>query len=103
MVDKITTVPKTKVGSRVGRLDDEISCDSIRLHSFCWPLGVAENQAGGMSDNSGRQRGIIRSPRNRSTELDAIGRFEAAGPAPEGDAEQSGSTRPMTLEPSLRV
>ena len=23
MVDKITTVPKTKVGSRVGRLDDE--------------------------------------------------------------------------------
>jgi mRNA interferase MazF len=23
MVDKITTVPKSKVGSRVGRLDDE--------------------------------------------------------------------------------
>jgi len=23
MVDKITTVPKTKVGARIGRLDDE--------------------------------------------------------------------------------
>ena len=23
MVDKITTVPKTKIGARVGRLDDE--------------------------------------------------------------------------------
>jgi mRNA interferase MazF len=29
MVDKITTVPKTKVGSRVGRLDDE---DIVRLN-----------------------------------------------------------------------
>jgi mRNA interferase MazF len=29
MVDKITTVPKTKVGARVGRLDDE---DIIRLN-----------------------------------------------------------------------
>lgn len=29
MVDKITTVPKTKVGSRVGRLDDE---DILRLN-----------------------------------------------------------------------
>ena len=35
-----------------------------------------------MSDSPGRQRGNIRSPRNRGTELDAIGRFEAAGPAP---------------------
>jgi mRNA interferase MazF len=24
MADKITTVPKTKVGARVGRLDDEV-------------------------------------------------------------------------------
>ncbi len=29
MVDKITTVPKTKVGGRVGRLDDE---DVLRLN-----------------------------------------------------------------------
>ena len=29
MVDKITTVPKTKVGTRVGRLDDE---DILRLN-----------------------------------------------------------------------
>ena len=29
MVDKITTVPKTKVGARVGRLDDE---DIVRLN-----------------------------------------------------------------------
>jgi mRNA interferase MazF len=29
MVDKITTVPKTKVGSRVGRLDDK---DILRLN-----------------------------------------------------------------------
>ena len=29
MVDKITTVPKTKLGSRIGRLDDE---DLVRLN-----------------------------------------------------------------------
>jgi mRNA interferase MazF len=29
MVDKITTVPKTKIGTRVGRLDDE---DIVRLN-----------------------------------------------------------------------
>lgn len=29
MVDKITTVPKTKIGARVGRLDDE---DIVRLN-----------------------------------------------------------------------
>ncbi len=29
MADKITTVPKTKLGSRVGRLDDE---DTLRLN-----------------------------------------------------------------------
>jgi mRNA interferase MazF len=29
MVDKITTVPKSKVGARVGRLDDE---DLVRLN-----------------------------------------------------------------------
>ena len=29
MVDKITTVPKTKVGTRIGRLDDE---DILRLN-----------------------------------------------------------------------
>jgi mRNA interferase MazF len=29
MVDKITTVPKSKVGARIGRLDDE---DLLRLN-----------------------------------------------------------------------
>ena len=29
MVDKITTVPKSKVGERIGRLDDE---DMLRLN-----------------------------------------------------------------------
>lgn len=29
MVDKITTVPKTKIGNRIGRLDDE---DVVRLN-----------------------------------------------------------------------
>jgi mRNA interferase MazF len=29
MVDKITTVPKSKVGDRIGRLDDE---DVVRLN-----------------------------------------------------------------------
>lgn len=29
MVDKITTVPKSKVGERIGRLDDE---DVVRLN-----------------------------------------------------------------------
>jgi len=29
MVDKVTTIPKTKLGSRVGRLDDE---DLVRLN-----------------------------------------------------------------------
>jgi mRNA interferase MazF len=39
MVDKITTVPKTKVGARVGRLDDE---DILRLHqAFLVFLGLA--------------------------------------------------------------
>ena len=39
MVDKITTVPKTKVGSRVGRLDDE---DILRLnHAVLVFLGLA--------------------------------------------------------------
>jgi mRNA interferase MazF len=39
MVDKITTVPKTKVGGRVGRLDDE---DILRLnHAVLVFLGLA--------------------------------------------------------------
>jgi len=39
MVDKITTVPKTKVGVRVGRLDDE---DILRLnHAVLVFLGLA--------------------------------------------------------------
>jgi mRNA interferase MazF len=29
MVDKITTVPKTKIGNQIGRLDDE---DLVRLN-----------------------------------------------------------------------
>jgi mRNA interferase MazF len=40
MVDKITTVPKSKIGQRVGRLDDE---DILRLNQAVlvfsdWPL-----------------------------------------------------------------
>jgi mRNA interferase MazF len=39
MVDKITTVPKTKVGARVGRLDDE---DILRLNQALFVfLGLA--------------------------------------------------------------
>jgi mRNA interferase MazF len=39
MVDKITTVPKTKVGDRVGRLDDE---DILKLnHAVLVFLGLA--------------------------------------------------------------
>ena len=39
MVDKITTVPKTKVGARVGRLDDE---DILRLNQAMFVfLGLA--------------------------------------------------------------
>ena len=38
-VDKITTVPKTKVGARIGRLDDE---DILRLnHAAFVFLGLA--------------------------------------------------------------
>jgi mRNA interferase MazF len=39
MVDKITTVPKTKVGARIGRLDDE---DILRLNqAVLVSLGLA--------------------------------------------------------------
>ncbi len=39
MVDKITTVPKTEVGARVGRLDDK---DSLQLnHAVLMFLGLA--------------------------------------------------------------
>jgi mRNA interferase MazF len=39
MVDKISTVPKTKVGARIGRLDDE---DVLRLNrAMCVFLGLA--------------------------------------------------------------
>lgn len=47
MVDKITTVPKAKIGSRVGRLDDE---DVLRLNrAVVVFLGLAA------SPRSGRQ------------------------------------------------
>ncbi len=39
MVDKITTVPKTKIGARIGRLDDE---DVLRLNQAVLVfLGIA--------------------------------------------------------------
>jgi mRNA interferase MazF len=42
MVDKITTVPKTKVGERIGRLDDE---DLLRLNQAVLVfLGLAVSQ-----------------------------------------------------------
>ena len=44
MVDKITTVPKTKLGQRIGRLDDE---DMIRLNRAVLVfLGLAGPQRG---------------------------------------------------------
>ena len=43
MVDKITTVPKSKIGSRVGRLDDE---DLVRLNrAMLVFLGLAGSNA----------------------------------------------------------
>ncbi len=43
MADKITTVPRTKIGSRVGRLDDE---DIVRLNrAILVFLGLAGTQA----------------------------------------------------------
>jgi mRNA interferase MazF len=49
MVDKITTVPKSKVGDRVGRLDDE---DVVRLNQAVTVfLGLA------MSPRLGRKAG----------------------------------------------
>jgi mRNA interferase MazF len=45
MVDKITTVPKAKVGRRVGRLDDE---DMVRLNQAMMVfLGMAVSPRGG--------------------------------------------------------
>ncbi len=45
MVDKITTVPKTKVGARVGRLDDE---DILRLNqAMLVVLGLAVSPRAG--------------------------------------------------------
>ena len=42
MVDKITTVPKSKVGDRIGRLDDE---DVVRLNQAVMVfLGLAVSQ-----------------------------------------------------------
>src|SRR5262245_10299503 len=44
MVDKITTVPKTKLGQRIGRLDDE---DMVRLNRAVLVfLGLAGPQPG---------------------------------------------------------
>jgi mRNA interferase MazF len=45
MVDKITTVPKIKLGTRVGRLDDE---DMVRLNQAMMVfLGMAVSPRGG--------------------------------------------------------
>jgi mRNA interferase MazF len=45
MVDKITTVPKSKVGERIGRLDDE---DVVRLNQAVLVfLGLAASQRTG--------------------------------------------------------
>ena len=49
MVDKITTVPKSKVGAHVGRLDDE---DILRLNQadprVPWAGRVSEDATGGL-------------------------------------------------------
>jgi len=50
MVDKITTVPKMKVGKRVGRLDDE---DMVRLNqAMAVFLGMAASPRTGRSSAS---------------------------------------------------
>jgi mRNA interferase MazF len=47
MVDKITTVPKSKVGSKVGRLDD---ADTLRLNqAMVVFLGLARSPRSGQS------------------------------------------------------
>jgi mRNA interferase MazF len=43
MVDKIMTVPKTKVGAPIGRLDD---ADLVRLRAVVVFLGLAGASAG---------------------------------------------------------
>jgi mRNA interferase MazF len=44
MVDKITTVPKSKLGERIGRIDDE---DIVRLNrAILVVLGLAGPQRG---------------------------------------------------------
>ncbi len=49
MVDKITTVPKSKLGERIGRLDDE---DVVRLNQAVMVfLGLA------VSPRTGRKKG----------------------------------------------
>jgi mRNA interferase MazF len=48
MVDKITTVPKTKLGKRVGRLDDE---DLVRLNRAAIVfLGLAASPRSGRAE-----------------------------------------------------
>lgn len=50
MVDKITTVPKSKVGVHVGRLDDE---DVVRLNQAVLVfLGLASSPRGGRKPDS---------------------------------------------------
>jgi mRNA interferase MazF len=45
MVDKLTTVPKSKLGHRIGRLDDE---DIVRVNRAVLVfLGMAGTAAGG--------------------------------------------------------
>ena len=54
MVDKITTVPKTKVGARVGKLDDE---DILRLNQATLVfLGLAVSPRTQVTSNSRRLR-----------------------------------------------
>lgn len=48
MVDKVTTVPKSKIGSQVGRLDDE---DVLRLNrAVIVFLGLAISPRGGQKE-----------------------------------------------------
>jgi len=49
MVDKINTVPRTKFGNRVGRLDD---ADIVRLnHAILLFLGLAGQTRGARADS----------------------------------------------------
>jgi len=56
IADKITTVPKAKLGAQIGRLDDE---DMVRLNQVMTVfLGMAVTPRGGRGRHNGRSREV---------------------------------------------